>query len=207
MGHSRASCVCGRRNAELNCRIREERNQQTLIKFMSRIGPQVVKQADAACAVRPVCVKKLTLLGIIGDRSPCDGRLACIRNGGHVGRVCPKSGSRNEGGVADIRCLNKLLRNQTAVTAGSIVPKLDNAARSSRRHPRHRRARQPLAVDGLGVTLDLLQRCVSGDGGDLVHRASGFGESSRRRLARGFRFPHLLCSCSLSRQSLKPSGP
>jgi hypothetical protein len=40
-----------------------------------------------------------------------------------------------------------------------------------------------LAVDRLGVALDLFERGVAGDGGDLVHRASGFREPSRRRLA------------------------
>jgi hypothetical protein len=54
---------------------------------------------------------------------------------------------------------------------------------SSRRHPCHRRARQPLAIDRLRVALDFLERDVSGDAGDFVHRASSLGEPSRCGLA------------------------
>src|SRR6516165_12069562 len=58
MGYSRASCVCGRRTAELNCRIREERNHQTLIQIHEPIGLDVVQQADAAAARRTSSERK-----------------------------------------------------------------------------------------------------------------------------------------------------
>jgi hypothetical protein len=42
--------------------------------------------------------------------------------------------------------------------------------------PRHRRTRQLRLIGGLGVALDLLERRVAADRGDLMHRASSLGE-------------------------------
>src|SRR5262245_34781340 len=48
---------------------------------------------------------------------------------------------------------------------------------------RHGLARHALAISGIGISLDFLQRGMAGDRGDLVGAASDLRESPCRRLA------------------------
>jgi hypothetical protein len=95
-------------------------------------------------------------------------------------------GSKSPGPTILILC--SCVFNDLALKLSNLIPRLDKRCSPSALDEfRHRFARHALAVGRLGVALDLTQRCVAGDCGNLVRRASDLGEAASGRFTQAMR--------------------